>query len=125
MASETPPLRQRFITKDGFTGSQYQDGVAALLPDRSSLAWKTWTAHGNALLNAYEIIVKDGKSSKWPELNKDVKGKAGRKRGFLADECIIAGKDIVHRKDGTTGEDKLFHRRIEEEAVEELGKSTV
>jgi hypothetical protein len=61
-------LRQRFITEDGFNGSQYQDGVDALLPDRSSLAWKTWTSHGNALSNAYEIIVIDGKSGEWPEV---------------------------------------------------------
>lgn len=40
------------------------------------------------------------------QLKKDAKGKSGRKRDFLADECVIAGKDIVHRKDGTTGEDK-------------------
>ena len=59
-------LRQRFITEDGFSGKDYVDGIDALLPDRSSSAWEKWTAHGNALLSAYETIVKDGKAGEWP-----------------------------------------------------------
>ncbi|KAF8145748.1 hypothetical protein K438DRAFT_2097157 [Mycena galopus ATCC 62051] len=114
-------LRQRFITEDSFGLNQFQDAVDAFFPDKSASDWKTWSAHGNALMNAYEIIVKDGKDGEWPEppLSSDARikpgnaldgltdraqGKPGRKRDFLANECVIIGTDTVRRSDGTTGE---------------------
>ncbi|KAJ7195589.1 hypothetical protein B0H12DRAFT_1082167, partial [Mycena haematopus] len=160
-------LRQRFITEENFGLNHFEDGIGALLPDKSSPDWKTWSAHGNALMTAYEDIVKDGKPGEWPEpplssdvrsgpanaldgldgqneraairlqrkidnsgvvppegqvrpvrteksifarrieqLQRDAKGKPGRKRDFLADECVIAGVDTARHRDGTTTEEK-------------------
>lgn len=39
------------------------------------------------------------------KLRNAAKGKNGRKRDFLADECVITGTASVSRKDGTTKED--------------------
>ncbi|KAJ6506909.1 hypothetical protein C8R45DRAFT_923069 [Mycena sanguinolenta] len=45
-------------------------------------------------------------ASRIEQRKKEATGKSGRKPNFLTDECVIAGKEIITRKDKTTGEEK-------------------
>ncbi|KAJ7292231.1 hypothetical protein C8J57DRAFT_1492721 [Mycena rebaudengoi] len=51
-------LRQRFIAEDAFGLNDLNDGIARLLPNTESSAWKVWSAHSSELGDAYEHIIK-------------------------------------------------------------------
>lgn len=62
-------LRDRFKEEE-FGLPQFHQGIDALLPDQTAAASTAWKTHSNALIDAYERIVKKGESIPWPEVCK-------------------------------------------------------
>ncbi|KAJ6580685.1 hypothetical protein B0H19DRAFT_1250987 [Mycena capillaripes] len=108
------------IVKDGMPGEWPEpplssDGPGTALDQltgetaRAAIRLKRKSEHAGVLPPGEVGPIRHAKSifaQRIEQLENDNKGKTGRKRDFLADECVIAGTDRVRRQNGKVEDDK-------------------